>query len=304
MTKPFIKWAGGKRQLLPSILCRIPDEIETYYEPFFGGGAAFFSLADKGLFEQAVVNDMNSELMTACRVFASGQVEEVINLLQTYPYESEFYYAMRERVPKMLSPIEVAARFIYLNRTGFNGLYRVNRLGEFNVPFGKYENPLICDPENLRAVAKVLSGNVRIQEQDFAECAEQAVPGDFVYFDPPYFPLSETSNFAAYTGDGFGYAEHVRLCKTFTYLAKKGVAVLLSNSNSPVIRKLFEGFRIARVSARRAINSKASSRGTIHELMISANLPEPRRIQKKKPMTVRAAPSGSPKSGTPGTSTG
>lgn len=297
MTHPFVKWAGGKRQLLPSILCRLPEKIDTFYEPFVGGGAVFFSLADKGLFQSAVVNDLNHDLMTAFRTFAAGHVEEVIHLLQSYPYEEGFYYDMRARAPKDMSDVEKTSRFIYLNRTGFNGLYRVNKLGEFNVPFGDYTNPTICDAVNLRSVARILSGNVRILEQDFEECVNSAKSGDFVYFDPPYLPISETSNFTSYTKDGFGYAEHVKLANTFTRLAKSGVAVLLSNSNHPAIRKLYDGFRIARVRAKRNINSKGASRGAIHELLISANLPEPRRAGKPAPRG--ASPQDSAKPGVP-----
>jgi len=273
MTQPFVKWAGGKRQILPAILSRLPTEIVTYYEPFVGGGAVFFALAHEGAFDRAVINDLNSELMDSFRTFGAGGVQGVIDLLSTYPHERGFFEDLRRLIPAELSLEARTARFIYLNRIGFNGLYRVNKKGQFNVPFGQYENPTICDESNLRAVAKVLVG-VEAQCQDFAVSVEPARPGDTVYFDPPYIPLSETSNFTAYTEGGFGLREHERLARCFRQLAERGVSVLLSNSDTERSRELYDGFKVEQVKARRNINSKGTKRGEVSELLVSANLPD------------------------------
>lgn len=267
--EPFVKWAGGKRQLLPAILKRLPKKMGTYFEPFVGGGAVFFALAHRKAFDRAVINDVNKELMAAFRVLASGQVEALISLLQTYPYDPEFFERMRRT--ETTTDVEIAARFIYLNRTGFNGLYRVNQKGEFNVPFGKYTNPTICNSEKLRAAAQVLEG-VTIEVQDFAASVASAQKGDVVYFDPPYLPVSPTANFTSYTKDGFTFAEHERLAATFRDLADRGVGVLLSNSDTKTTRKLYKGFRVGRVQAKRAINSAKDKRGLVNEVLVQANL--------------------------------
>lgn len=273
MTQPFVKWAGGKRQILPAILGRLPTEIKTYYEPFVGGGAVFFALAHEGAFDRAVINDLNSELTDAFQTLGTGGAQAVIDLLSTYPHERGFFENLRRHVPAELSLEARAARFIYLNRIGFNGLYRVNQKGQFNVPFGKYENPTICDEDNLLAVAKALVG-VEVQCRDFEGSVEPSKPGDTVYFDPPYIPLSETSNFTAYTEGGFGLREHERLAQCFRRLADRGVAVLLSNSDTAKSRELYDGLKIERVMARRNINSKGTKRGEVSELLVSANLPD------------------------------
>lgn len=274
MTQPFVKWAGGKRQLLPAILSRLPTDIRTFYEPFVGGGAVFFALAREGAFDQARVNDLNEDLIQAYRTLADANgLVSVIALLKTYPYDRTFFEDIRRRVPRELSDAERTARFIYLNRAGFNGLYRVNRKGEFNVPFGKYTNPTICDESNLKAVHECLQQKVSFHLQDFEPFVESAQEGDAVYFDPPYLPVSDTANFTEYTEEGFGITEHRRLAATFRRLAERGVAVLLSNSDMPQIRALFEGFRIDTVAARRNINSDGDKRGPVSELLVGANLP-------------------------------
>jgi DNA adenine methylase len=255
---------GGKRALLPEILPRLPAKIETYYEPFLGGGAVFFALAAEKRFESAVLSDTNEELIETYRT-VRDDVGNLIRRLKTHAakHSEEYFYKMRAK-----RGAEVAARMIYLNRTCFNGLYRVNRKGEFNVPFGKYANPTICDAENLRAVFEALDGN-DLRNQDFERCVLVAEKGDAVYMDPPYSPASETANFTAYTAGGFGPAEQERLRDVARKLIDRGVHVLLSNSDTPFVRKLYKGFKIEEVQAPRRVNSKGDKRGNVGELLIS-----------------------------------
>jgi len=249
-------------------------EMGTFYEPFVGGGAVFFALAREGAFERAVINDINSELMLAYQTLATPDgVGAVCTLLKTYVYESTFYYDIRNRNPRDLDDVHKTARFIYLNRCGFNGLYRVNKKGEFNVPFGKYTDPTICDESNLIAVSQCLRQKVEFQSQDFETCADAAVAGDVVYFDPPYLPTSETADFTEYTPGGFGLDQHRRLAALFRRLADRGVIVLLSNADVPRTHELYEGLRIDIVNARRNINSDGDKRGEVTEVLVGANLP-------------------------------
>lgn len=275
MTQPFVKWAGGKRQLLPAILSRLPMDIGTFYEPFVGGGAVFFALAREGTFNRAVINDLNPDLMLAYQTLATSDgVGAVVALLKTYPFESTFYLNIRALDPKTLDAAARTARFIYLNKAGFNGLYRVNKAGGFNVPMGKFkQDPTICDEDNLIAVTDCLRRNVEFQCQDFATSVEPAIAGDVVYFDPPYIPTSETADFTAYTPGGFGLEAHRRLAATFKSLAARGVIVLLSNADVPRSHELYEGFRIDIVQARRNINSNGDKRGNVNEILVGANLP-------------------------------
>lgn len=269
---PIVKWAGGKRQLLATIRHRLPKKISTYYEPFVGGGAVFFALANRGTFERAVINDVNSELIDTYRTLAMGKVEDLIEILKTYPYDSDFYYTLRAKSPKEIPEIEArAARFLYLNKAGFNGLYRVNKSGGFNVPFGRYTNPNIINAEGLREAALALQG-VTITCQDFETSVKDAQPGDTVYFDPPYLPKSDTADFTAYSEDGFGIEQHVRLAKLFKDLAARGVSVLLSNSDVKETRQLYRGCRPTRIEARRNINSAGDKRGPVFEVLVGANL--------------------------------
>jgi DNA adenine methylase len=261
--RPFLKWAGGKRQLLPSLLRLAPRDTRTYFEPFVGGGALFFALRPK----RAVLADVNKRLIRTYRGVKSD-VEEVIRQLKGFKYTPEFFYRVREMDIDAGTDADVAAWFIYLNRTGFNGLYRVNRDNRFNVPFGRYVNPTICDEDTLRACSAALA-NAELLVDDFAAIVENAGRGDFVYFDPPYVPLSATSSFTSYTSQGFDNGEQERLRDTARKLKKRGARVLLSNSSAPFVRALYaEGFDIAEVSATRLVNSKASARGAIVELLI------------------------------------
>ena len=264
--KPVFKWAGSKRYLLPKILPRLPEKIGTYYEPFLGGGAVFFALAAEGRFKRAVIADANEELIDT--YLALVDPFALIERLSKHVYEESYYYAVRDSRPRLLAAR--AARMIYLNRTGFNGLYRVNRKGEFNVPFGRYTNPTICDEDNLLAVAAVFRRRkVTVFCADFEAAVKKARKGDAVYFDPPYVPLSSTSDFTAFTKSGFNEAEHVRLRDCFKALDERGVHVLLSNSNTPLVRRLYKGFRISKVQAPRRVNSKGNKRGNVTELLIS-----------------------------------
>ena len=225
--RPFVKWVGGKRQLLPRLLPHVPQRFGRYFEPFVGGGALFFSLAP----EFAALNDGNARLVRTYRTIRD-RVEDVVALLRTYPHDRDFFMSLRAVDIDAGTDVEVAAWFIYLNRTAFNGLYRVNSRGGFNVPFGRYKNPTICDAENLRACAAILKG-ASITHGDFEAVVADAHPGDFVYFDPPYVPLTATSDFTSYTAEGFTDADQVRLRDVALRLKAGGVAVMLSNSGAP-----------------------------------------------------------------------
>lgn len=266
--KPIVKWVGGKTALLHEILPRLPAKIKTYYEPFVGGGAVFFALAsEKGRFKRAVIGDMNNELVTTYAAVAYD-CEAVIKALSRHVYDEDYYYKIRALDPNKLDPVAASARFLYLNRAGFNGLYRVNQKGKFNVPFGRYTNPTICDPEKLRAAAVPL-GRTSICAFDFEKLVRSAKSGDVVYFDPPYAPVSKTANFVAFAKGGFGEAAQERLRDVAQSLTERGVFVLLSNSDTPLIRKLYKGWKIETVQAPRRVNSKGSARGDVGELLIS-----------------------------------
>jgi DNA adenine methylase len=265
---PFVKWAGGKARVAPHVLRRLPDKISTYYEPMIGGGAVFFELARAKRFEKAVIADKNPELVNAWQVVKAdvdGLVEELSDK-KKYRYEKSTYLKIRA-VPGKLSKVELAARFIYLNRTCFNGLYRLNLKGEFNVPFGKYDDPVICDEKNLRAVSELLK-KVRVTLQDFSKVAEEAEEGDAVYFDPPYIPVSDTSKFTSYTADGFAMADHVRLAEVFEKLGDRGVRVVLSNSAAKEAVELYEGFDIDWITGTRSVGGPADYRKSVKEMVV------------------------------------
>ena len=263
--KPFVKWVGGKRQILPELTQAAPKQFKCYYEPFVGGGALFFHLRP----ERAVLTDANERLI---RTYLGVQkhVEDVIRLLKEHQRKHTRRYFMETRARPDIdaaSDAEVAAWLIYLNRTGYNGLYRVNSRNVFNVPPGDYKKPKICDEDNLRACARLLRG-VRLAVSGFEKVLGRAKPGDFVYFDPPYVPLTRTSNFTDYTTKGFGEAEQKKLSEVARTLKGRGVHVLLSNSSAPLVRELYRDFHQKEVSARRAVNSQAKSRGPVQELLL------------------------------------
>jgi len=263
---PVLKWAGGKRQLLDRILPRMPERMTTYFEPFIGGGAVFFQLAAEGRFRRAVIADRNPDLVNVYRALKEDVAAVIACLERLARRHSETeYYRVREQRPRTLATR--AARTIYLNRTGFNGLYRVNKNGAFNVPFGRYERPKILDVARLEAAAQALT-NVEILESDFEDVCARARRGDAVYLDPPYLPVSKTASFAEYHREPFGLEEHRRLARVFAELRRRGVAALLSNSDTKETRELFSEFGLERVSARRAINSDRSARGPVDEILV------------------------------------
>lgn len=262
--RPVLKWAGGKTQLLGPITRALPARIRTYFEPFIGGGAVFFSMAAERRFERAVLGDRNPDLMAVYRAL-QADVDAVIEELGKLGHSEDEYYRIRESRPRTLA--RRAARIIYLNKTGYNGLYRVNRSGGYNVPFGRYKRPNICDEPNLRAVAAVLR-DVQLEVADFEELCRAARPGDAVYFDPPYVPLSKSASFTAYDRHPFGLAEHERLSRVFRELRERGVAAVLSNSYTVETRALYAGYRRIDVRVKRPINSRADLRGPIKELLV------------------------------------
>jgi DNA adenine methylase len=259
---PFLKWAGGKRQIVPDILARLPQKVGTFHEPFVGGGAVFFALRP----ENAVLSDCNERLIRTYRGIKHS-VDEVIERLDACRNEKEFYLETRSHPVDAGTDAEVAAWMIFLNKTGFNGLYRVNSKNQFNVPYGDNAQRFY-DPENLRACSKALA-KTRLECEDFSAVFERAKPGDVVYFDPPYVPLSVTSYFTSYTSVGFEMEDQIRLRDLARKLKSKGVYVLLSNSSAPAVRELYgEGFRCEPVYVSRMVNSDPEGRGKIAELLI------------------------------------
>ncbi len=275
--KPLGKGVGGKRQLLSQFRDRgfyPPQEFNpsknTYFEPFVGGGAVFFDLLPL----KASINDINSELITTYKVIrddVNGLIEELTG--GNYLYDKGVFLDIRSWNTGEISDLKRAARFIYLNRTAFNGMYRVNKSGQFNVPFGKYSNPQICDEENLYRVSGVLQ-NTKIENGSYKYVLDQAKKGDFVYFDPPYYPVSKTASFTAYSNDAFLQKEQEELRNTYLELHNRGCFVMLSNSDTEFIESLFkphhkEGVVIHKVQAGRSINSKAEGRGKVLEVLVT-----------------------------------
>ncbi len=271
---PFLKWAGGKTQLLAQYRPLFPRGYQRYYEPFLGGGAVFFALRPRA----ATLNDANATLIAAYR-HIQQQVEPLLALLHALrcayhalpaAQQKAHYYDLRARYNDLTAgDLEKTALLIFLNKTCYNGLYRENRRGKFNVPFGIYKNPPLFGDDNLRAVARALRG-ARLLTTDFASAVADARSGDFVYFDPPYMPRSTTASFTSYTGRGFGAQQQAELAEVARWLARRGAAVMLSNSDTPLIRDLYRGFWQHEVLASRAINSNPARRGKIGELLITS----------------------------------
>lgn len=272
VASPIVKWAGGKTQLLKHYTRLFPAEFNRYFEPFLGGGAVFFHLVAKNPNLRATLSDQNVELIN-CYNMVKNELPSVIRYLKKHKNDGEHFYKVRAMDVADLSPAERAARLIFLNKTCFNGLYRVNRKGQFNVPFGRYENPKICDEVNLRAAERALC-NAKINTANFEAVLSQAKRGDFVYLDPPYQPLSTTSSFTGYTRNSFGESDQERLRDVFKKLTDKGCYAMLSNSDTPFIRELYDAFNIETVYANRAINSKADKRGRVAEVAILNYSPE------------------------------
>lgn len=259
---PFLKWAGGKRQILNKLMDMRPKQFNIYYEPFVGGGALFWKLAPS----TAVISDINAELINAYQM-VRDHVEELLVLLEEHhrKHNKEHYYCVRglgSNIVARLTPLERAARMIYLNKTAYNGLWRVNRRGEMNVPIGRYKNPKIYDPENLRACSTVLRQNqVKIVCEDYGNVIDAARPGDWVYLDPPYFPVSATADFTSYTPDGFEKQEQERLASVCRDLDRRGVMFMASNADVSPVHGLYAGFRIEHIKVGRAISCNGRKRG-------------------------------------------
>lgn len=269
LVSPVVKWVGGKRQLMNEITPLLPKRITSYCEPFLGGGAVLFSIQPS----RAIVNDLNGDLIAVYEVIRDD-VESLINDLQKHENTSEYFYAIRDmdrdkKAYQSMTKVERASRLIYLNKTCFNGLFRVNSLGEFNSPFGHYKNPNIINEPVLRAVNKYFtSSNITFYNEDFAATLNRVRKGGFVYLDPPYDPVSNTASFTGYNKGGFDKAEQVRLKQCCDELTRRGVNFMLSNSATDFIKELYEEYNISVVQAKRTINSDASKRGAVKEVLI------------------------------------
>jgi DNA adenine methylase len=279
--RPFIKWAGGKGQLLPELTQRLPRHFKRYHEPFVGGGALFFHLYNAGKLQHgATLSDYNPELILCYEVVRDNVEALIIALKEHHRHrlKPDYFLQVRawDRQPgfQERSALERAARAIFLNRTCYNGLYRLNKRGQFNAPFGYYKNPLICDPDNLRIVSRALDG-VELRVEDFWAVAERAEPGDLVYFDPPYVPVSATASFTHYTGQTFGPDDQRRLADLFDALMARGVYVMLSNSHTPLSRELYAAHAVSTsvVLASRKINCDGRKRGEVEELIVCSYRP-------------------------------
>lgn len=271
--KPFVKWAGGKRQLIPILNQNLPDSFGTYYEPFLGGGALLFHILWKKNNQKCSVSDLNSDLVLAYTVIRDRPDSLIISLKnheKNYQTDSNsYYYSVRESNPR--SAIEKTSRLIFLNRTCFNGLYRVNSKGKFNVPLGKYTNPNIVNEENIRSVSHILQSNrTSIKCRDFEAVLHDAKKGDLIYFDPPYQPVSTTANFTSYTNKDFTYDDLRRLAELCLRLDSKGCKVLLSNSDSKEVADIFseKPWKVTKIEANRSINSNSKKRTGHFELLI------------------------------------
>lgn len=268
LVSPFLKWVGGKRQLIKTIENLIPQNYTRYYEPFIGGGAMLFHLQPR----TAIINDSNSELINTYNVIKDN-LEELVIDLKKHENNSEYFYSIRalDRSKEFdnLTNIQKASRIIYLNKTCYNGLYRVNNSGEFNTPFGNYKSPNIVNEITLKAVNRYLNENdIRILNLDFKISLRNIRRNAFVYFDPPYDPVSKSSNFTGYVQGGFNESDQIRLKETCDSLNERGVKFLLSNSSTDFIRELYRDYQIINIKANRSINSVATKRGEVDEVLV------------------------------------
>lgn len=267
LVTPFVKWAGGKRQLLPELVSRVP-KFNVYCEPFIGGGALFFHLQP----QKAIINDFNKDLINAY-IAIKNDVEHLLEYLSSYKNDASSYYKVREldRTPSFneMSNVQKASRLIYLNKTCYNGLFRVNSMGEFNSPYGNYKSPNIVNEPTLRAIHNYFqNSDITFLSGDFENALKGIKKGTFVYFDPPYDPVSTSSNFTGYTNLGFGKQEQIRLKTVCDMLNKKGIKFLLSNSSTNFILDLYKNYKIEKIPAKRIINSNANLRGNVDEVLI------------------------------------
>jgi DNA adenine methylase len=278
VARPVVKWAGGKSRLVPRLVELMPPgDIGTYAEPFMGGAAMFFHLAaqPKRRFANAVLSDMNADLVALYQSIQS-RLDTLVDRVRALRDEhmrregkkrSDHYYEVRDRDASKMKPIDRAARLLFLNKTCFNGLWRVNASGKFNVPYGRYDKPKILDVAVLKAARDALDG-VKIVLGDYKKVTRDLAPGDFAYFDPPYVPLSKTSSFTSYAKDGFGPKEQEELASELRRLASIGVSAMLSNAYSAETRTLYSGLRQTKVPAARAINSDPKKRGDVDEIVV------------------------------------
>ena len=266
---PVMKWVGGKRQLLQNIFKQVPGKFSTYYEPFLGGGAVLFGLQPR----RAVVNDINEELMNVYTIIRDN-VEDLIENLKRHENNAAYFYKMRKKdrdkdAYGKMNALEKASRILYLNKTCYNGLFRVNQQGEFNTPFGRYKNPNIVNETTLRAVSNYLNiAKITFMCKDFKETVKGIRKGGFVYFDPPYDPVSDSANFTCYDKGGFDRNEQVRLKKLCDQLNDRGIKFLLSNSATDFIFELYKDYNIFVVQANRAVNSRGDKRGKVDEVLV------------------------------------
>lgn len=268
LVKPVVKWAGGKTKILAQLSRYLPLAFNNYHEPFLGGGAVFFYLFPEIKRRNAIayLSDSVEELINLYKVI-KDKVDALITVTKNHIYDQKYFYEIRSQNPAQLTDLQRASRTLYLNKTCFNGLYRVNSKGQFNVSFGDYTDPVIVNGEVLRN-ASLAFQSTRLAVGDFELVLENAGAGDFVYLDPPYVPLSSTSNFTGYTPGSFNMADHRRLREVFETLSARGCYVMLSNSNTDFTRELYQGCNIKTINALRAINSDARKRGSIKELVI------------------------------------
>jgi len=262
-SQPFLKWAGGKTQLLEELLKRVPKTYNVYFEPFIGGGALYFAISPS----KAVIADINDDLVNVYNV-VRDYPEELLNALSKYVNEKDFYYEVRSQDQNTLSPIDRAARLIYLNRTCFNGLYRVNKSGQFNVPFANYKNPNIVQTERIMAASNTLN-ETEVFHASFEEVLVNAKKGDFIYLDPPYYPKDVYSDFKRYNKEQFHQNDHQKLADLYNELSDRGCYVMLSNSDTPFTRDLYKKWRVDTVYAKRMINSDSSKRGEVTEIIVT-----------------------------------
>ncbi len=277
----FVKWAGGKRQLISQFKDFFPTKIETYLEPFVGGGAVLFYVLQNYAPKKVVISDINEELINCYEVIRDN-VEGVIKSLKEHKnkHNKEYYYKIRSLDPKNLSKIEKASRTIYLNKTCFNGLYRVNSKGQFNVPIGSYKNPKIVYEKELRLISKMLK-NVDIKLMSFEGALDYAKKDCFVYLDPPYHPLKKGKSFTTYTKENFLEKEQEKLAEVFNELERKGCKIMLSNSDTKFIKRLYKNYSIDLVNANRMINCDATKRGKISEVVITNYLTQPNIVEQE-----------------------
>lgn len=261
--KPFLKWAGGKTQLLHELISRMPASYNVYYEPFIGGGALYFAVSPK----EAVIADINEDLVNVYNVVRDNP-EELLEALSGYVNDKDFYYEVRAQDQNTLNPLERAARLIYLNRTCFNGLYRVNKNGQFNVPFANYKNPNIVQSERIMAASNTLH-KTQVFNASFEKVLVNAKKGDFIYLDPPYYPKDVYSDFKRYNKEQFHENDHQRLASLYNELSDRGCYVMLSNSDTPFTRDLYKKWRVDTVYAKRMINSDSSKRGEVTEIIVT-----------------------------------